>query len=85
MARSPHASYLHPRVVAPPPVVPVSVTVAPAPVPPVPCVHLGSPVRGPDAPDTVRDYRRCDHPDQPLGPVTCACRGCGPRCVGYSA
>lgn len=50
----------------------------------LPCIHLGSPVRGEAAPDTTRDYRKCDHPDKPLGAVVCSCRGCGPKCSGYS-
>lgn len=62
------------------PVLPQPVKV---PLPVEPCPHLGAPVRGPDAPDLTRDYRRCDHPDQPLGAVVCSCKGCGPTCPGY--
>jgi hypothetical protein len=50
-----------------------------------PCLHLGAPVRGAAAPDTLRDYRTCDHPDRPLGAVVCSCRGCGKKCPGYEA
>jgi hypothetical protein len=53
--------------------------------PAAPCLHLGSPVRGPAAPDTLRDYRACDHPDKPLGAVVCRCKGCGKKCPGYEA
>ncbi len=30
-----------------------------------------------------RDWRKCGHPDQPLGENCCRCSGCGPKCVGY--
>ncbi|VTT98948.1 unnamed protein product [Gemmataceae bacterium] len=51
----------------------------------LPCVHLGAAVRGDAAPDTIRDFRNCGHPEQPLGPVVCSCRGCGTSCPGYEA
>lgn len=33
----------------------------------------------------VRVWYKCSHPDQPLGPLVCTCRGCGSRCRGYTA
>lgn len=30
-------------------------------------------------------WARCGHPDAPLGPVVCSCRGCGPKCAGYTS
>ena len=56
---------------------------APAPVP-LPCVHEGPPVRGPAAPDLVRDYLRCGAGlGDPPG-VVCRCH-CGPGCGRYEA
>lgn len=36
------------------------------------CIHLGAPVRGQDAPDLVRDWRKCE---KGHGTV-CACGAC---------
>ena len=56
---------------------------------PLPCVHVGEELTG-----AARDLRKlgharkwvyCGHPDQPLGEAVCGCRGCGPRCPGYTA
>lgn len=48
-----------------------------------PCWYAGSRVYPPVAPDT-REWRECDHPRQPLGPMVCQCKGCGRGCAGYS-
>lgn len=34
--------------------------------------------------DHRREWFRCGHPKQPLGPFVCGCKGCGPTCPGYS-
>jgi hypothetical protein len=47
------------------------------------CIHLGTDrvrVHG-----SNRDWRQCGHPTQPLGPTVCQCRGCGPKCYGYTS
>lgn len=44
------------------------------------CTYLGDRVR---VAGSNRDWRTCGHPDQPLGPTVCRCKGCGPRCAGY--
>lgn len=31
-----------------------------------------------------RGWHLCDHEDEPLGAVVCACKGCGVRCPGYA-
>src|ERR1043166_814091 len=31
-----------------------------------------------------KGWHLCDHEDEPLGMVVCACKGYGPRCPGYS-
>lgn len=36
------------------------------------------------APGTIRVYYECNEPSQPLGPMVCPCKGCGPKCHGYS-
>lgn len=33
--------------------------------------------------DVRKDWRRCGHPQQPLGEYVCPCKGCGPGCSGY--
>lgn len=61
--------------------------IGPAEKPPA-CVHLGDQVPGPDRHRLnlghVRDWKWCTHPDRPLGDAVCPCRGCGPKCRGYS-
>ncbi len=58
---------------------------APARVAPAaPCEHRGGPAPPPNGLPTARAWHRCGHPAQPLGPVVCGCRGCGPRCPGYA-
>lgn len=48
----------------------------------LPCLHLGRPL--PPRPDDPRKrWSLCDHPQRPLGPDVCSCRGCGPNCRGY--
>lgn len=50
------------------------------------CSHVGSPIRGPYAPDTIRDWHYCDHPNRlelKIADVVCSCRGCNPSCSGY--
>ena len=42
----------------------------------LPCIYIGE-AAGP------KGWHICDHPDEPLGMVVCACKGCGPRCPGY--
>ena len=44
----------------------------------LPCVHVGDDA-GP------KGWHICNHPDEPLGMVTCACKGCGLKCPGYTA
>lgn len=54
----------------------------------VPCVHIGRDLLGRERAERGLDSRRwtlCLHPEQPLGEAVCGCRGCGPRCRGYSA
>ena len=34
-------------------------------------------------PGQVREWHECTHPEQPLGPLVCRCKGCGPTCPGY--
>lgn len=49
-----------------------------------PCIHRGERrLHPPEAPDNIRDWRPCDHPDKPLGEAVCQCRGCSPQCRGY--
>lgn len=63
---------------------------APSPVGPTPpCAHQGDDLTGPERQaaglDHARRWLHCLHPDRPLGPHVCGCRGCGPRCPGYAA
>lgn len=55
---------------------------APSPASAAPCVHYGPRV---DRTGQVREWHECLHPDKPLGELICRCRGCGPKCPGYSA
>ncbi len=48
---------------------------------PADCSHLGDRV---DRPGQVREWRACGHPDKPLGPLVCKCKGCGLGCPGYT-
>jgi hypothetical protein len=52
------------------------------------CRHLGEPLLGIERDrlglDHARDWKHCLHPTQPLGPVVCACAGCGSNCSGFS-
>jgi len=32
----------------------------------------------------AREWVWCQHPDKPLGPAVCSCKGCGPKCAGYA-
>lgn len=29
-------------------------------------------------------WHECEHPAKPLGAAVCSCKGCGPRCKGYT-
>lgn len=57
-------------------------------LPPGPCAHLGRELTGPERTARglghVRKWSLCLHPDQPLGETVCPCKGCGPKCAGYS-
>ena len=49
------------------------------------CVHRGEmSIHPPEAPDNVKDWRRCGHPQTPLGKLVCLCKGCGVSCPGYT-
>lgn len=52
------------------------------------CVHLGDELTGRERDAAGLDHRRrwalCTHPDKPLGPHVCGCKGCGPKCPGYA-
>lgn len=52
----------------------------PPPPPVAPCPFYGKRV---DRPGQVREWHECKHPEQPLGPLVCRCKGCGPTCPGY--
>lgn len=43
----------------------------------LPCRYVG----GPSGP---KGWFLCENDTEPLGQTVCACRGCGPRCPGYS-
>lgn len=55
--------------------------------PPPPCGRLGRDALAGEAAaaglDPVRRWSLCTHPQQPLGPLVCGCRGCGRSCPGY--
>lgn len=55
---------------------------------PLPCEHLGDSLTSTEREalvlDRRRDWRHCLHPEQPLGEAVCGCKGCGPRCSGYT-
>lgn len=51
----------------------------PAP-PATPCAHRGERVSLPG----VQGWFECGHPERPLGNPVCPCKGCGPRCSGYT-
>jgi hypothetical protein len=66
---------------------------APVPVPagstpPPACVYLGDELTGPEREaaglDHVRKWSLCLHPQQPLGPNVCGCKGCGPSCRSFT-
>lgn len=56
---------------------------------PQPCEHEGRELTGLERTGLNLDHRRkwieCEHPDKPLGPNVCHCRGCGPNCPGYQS
>lgn len=53
-----------------------------------PCLHEGRELTGSERERAGLKHSQrwllCEHPEQPLGAVTCPCRGCGPRCPGYA-
>lgn len=55
--------------------------------PPRDCPNLGRELTGPERTAARLDHGRrwalCLHPDRPLGPHVCPCRGCNPTCRGY--
>ncbi len=55
---------------------------------PSPCKYLAESLLGFEREqlglDHSRDWKHCEHPTQPLGPVVCACAGCGVNCRGYT-
>lgn len=54
-----------------------------------PCAYQGPPLTGPERQAAGLSHQRvwlhCLHPDRPLGPHVCGCKGCGPGCRGYRA
>lgn len=55
---------------------------------PAPCAHRGAELTGPERQARglghARRWTLCLHPAKPLGEAVCSCKGCGPKCSGYS-
>jgi hypothetical protein len=60
---------------------------APKAAPAGPCVHRGRELTGPERQAAglghARRWTLCLHPDAPLGPHACPCRGCNSSCPGF--
>lgn len=58
-----------------------------SPEPVAACRFVGDDLTGPERQAAGLEHSRrwlhCLHPDAPLGPHVCPCRGCGPKCPGY--
>lgn len=47
------------------------------------CCWQGKKVLPPLAPDKLRDWHQCEHPEKPRGEIVCPCHGCNSSCRGY--